>query len=396
MRKFFFEEKGRDKKSNARVGVIYTPHGKIETPAFVPVGTQATVKSLTNQELEEIGVQVFFVNTYHLYLRPGVEAIKKFGGIHKFCAWKKPLISDSGGFQVFSLGRQNSRFQKVLAGGEQELPLVKIEEEGVVFKSHLDGSEHVFTPEKSIQIQAALGTDLAVAFDECTFYPASWDYSLSAMERTHRWAVRCLQEFEKIRGKTQQALYGVIQGGVYQDLRQKSAEFIANLPFAGVAIGGVSVGESKEEMRNVLDWVMPFLPPEKPRHLLGVGEIDDIFDLVEKGIDSFDCVMPTRLGRMGHVLVHSQKKNKKAWEVIDITKSIFAEEKTPLDRECSCFVCQNYSAGYIHHLFRTRELLGYRLATFHNLYFIENLVKEIRKAIEKGTFMEVRKKWLGD
>ncbi|PIU35234.1 tRNA guanosine(34) transglycosylase Tgt, partial [Candidatus Shapirobacteria bacterium CG07_land_8_20_14_0_80_39_18] len=332
MSKFNFEILGKDVKSDARAGVIHTVHGDIKTPSFVPVGTQATVKSMSNEDLQEIGVQVFFVNTYHLYLRPGLEAIEKGNGLHSFIGWGKPLMTDSAGFQIFSLGDVNRQRKLCLQGDPLEIPLVKISEEGVKFRSHLDGSEHLFTPEKSIEVQRILGADIMIAFDECCYYPATHDYAKKAMERTHRWALRCLERSSKFHleeipqggqvqssklGKSPQALYGVVQGGVFEDLRKESAKFISNLPFEGVAIGGVAVGESKKEMEKVLDWVVPLLPKEKPRHLLGVGEIDDIFTLVEKGIDSFDCVMPTRLGRMGHLLV--RKVENREWK-LDITK----------------------------------------------------------------------------
>ena len=305
MSKFNFEILGKDVKSDARAGVIHTVHGDIKTPSFVPVGTQATVKSMSNEDLQEIGVQVFFVNTYHLYLRPGLEAIEKGNGLHSFIGWGKPLMTDSAGFQIFSLGDVNRQRKLCLQGDPLEIPLVKISEEGVKFRSHLDGSGHLFTPEKSIEVQRILGADIMIAFDECCYYPATHDYAKKAMERTHRWALRCLAAKSKLQGKLseRQTLYGVVQGGVFEDLRRQSAKYISSLPFPGIAIGGVAVGESKKEMKDVLDRVVPLLPEEKTRHLLGVGEIDDIFTLVEKGIDSFDCVMPTRLGRMGHLLV---------------------------------------------------------------------------------------------
>jgi len=377
-RKFNFKITARDKKTQARVGIIYTAHGKIKTPAFVPVGTQASVKSLDNRDLAEIGSQLFFANTYHLYLRPGIEAIKRLGGLHSFTGWTKPLISDSAGFQVFSLNKK------------ENTSLVKIKEDGVSFRSHLDGSSHFFTPEKSIKVQIILGADIMIAFDECTFYPASHEYSLLAMERTHRWAVRSLKEAEKRHDV--QALYGVVQGGVYKDLRQNSAEYINGLPFEGTAIGGVSVGESKKEMVKVLDWTIPKLSPEKPRHLLGVGEISDIFELVQRGIDSFDCVMPTRLGRMGFCLTKIKKDGE---FLIDLNKSAFAFDEKPIEKDCKCFVCKSYCRAYLHHLFRTRELLAYRLASYHNLWFIERLVDNIREAIDRGEFLNLKKQWLG-
>jgi len=339
-------------------------------------------------------------------LRPGLEAIEKGNGLHSFIGWGKPLMTDSAGFQIFSLGDVNRQRKLCLQGDPLEIPLVKISEEGVKFRSHLDGSEHLFTPEKSIEVQRILGADIMIAFDECCYYPATHDYAKKAMKRTHRWALRCLERSSKFHleeipqggqvqssklGKSPQALYGVVQGGVFEDLRKESAKFISNLPFEGVAIGGVAVGESKKEMEKVLDWVVPLLPKEKPRHLLGVGEIDDIFTLVEKGIDSFDCVMPTRLGRMGHLLV--RKVENREWK-LDITKAMYASDKRPIDENCDCFVCRNYNRGYINHLFRAKELLAYRLCTFHNLFFLENLMREIRTAIKEEKLDQVKKKWL--
>ena len=385
MDKFSFKIKAVDKKTGARLGVIHTAHGDIQTPAFVPVGTQATVKSVSNEDLGNIGTQIFFVNTYHLYLRPGLEIIKKFNGLHNFIGWNKPIITYSAGFQIFSLGDVNRTRRLRLRSEILETALVRINDAGVFFRSHLDGSEHLFTPEKSIEAQRILGSDLTIAFDECTYYPATHDYANLAMGRTHRWALRCLATAQSKTSK-EQALYGVIQGGVFKDLRQASVKYIASLPFEGIAIGGVSVGESKEEMKDVLGWVTPLLPEEKPRHLLGVGEIDDIFTLIERGIDSFDCVMPSRLARMGNLLVKNM--------TIDIMKGQYAEDKNPIDKECECFVCKNYHRAYLNHLFKTHELLAYRLATFHNLFFMENLTKEIRNSIKKGSFLELKTKWL--
>ncbi len=398
MSDFSFEVTSKDKKTKARTGTLHTGHGVVETPAFVPVGTQATVKSLDNRDLQEIGTQIFFVNTYHMYLRPGLPVIKKFGGLHQFMGWNKPLMTDSAGFQIFSLGEVNRRRRARFCGTDIETPLVKINEDGVVFRSHLDGSEHIFTPEKSIEAQRILGADIMIAFDECAPYPVTHDYARQAMERTHRWALRCLNESGKLKAKPclpagrsedqRQALYGVVHGGVFEDLRRESAKFIGGLSFPGLAIGGVAVGESKKEMIEVLDWVMPLLPPEKPCHLLGVGEIDDIFELVERGVDSFDCVQPTRLGRMGHILVKKVKSYK-----IDITKAVYAADQSPLDPECQCWVCQNYTRGYLNHLFRAKELLAYRLASYHNLCFIEKLTQEIRESIKEGNFIKLKERW---
>ena len=406
MDKFSFRLLHQDKRTRARVGEIRTAHGVIQTPAFVPVGTQATVKSLTPEELDTLGVQLFFVNTYHIYLRPGIEVIKKFGGLHTFMHWDRPLITDSGGFQVFSLGKKKyvniaisesavldrekftRKMSKDEAQKEQVFPddyrpvgeLVKIDEDGVTFTSHWDGTTHRFTPEKSIEIQKALGADIILAFDDCTPYPVTHGQAARSLSRTHAWAVRSLEAHSG-----SQALYGVVQGSVYEDLRKESAQFIGAMDFDGIAIGGVSVGESKKEMVHVLDWVVPHLPDSKPRHLLGVGEIDDIFELIERGIDTFDCVQPTRLARMGKLMGKL---------TIDITKTQFAPDPRPIEEGCGCYACQNFTRSYIHHLFRVRELLGYRLATIHNLHFVNRLVEDIGEAIKDGRFLEMKKQWI--
>ena len=359
----------KDKKTKARVGEIHTPHGVIKTPAFVPVGTQASVKSLTPEEIRDSGTELFFVNTYHMYLRPGIDVIQKLGGIHKFMGWARPIITDSGGFQVFSLGRSD---------------LVKIFEEGVEFRSHWDGTKHLFTPELSMEWQCQLGSDIHIAFDDCTSYPVTHEKARTSMEQTHRWAKRSL---EAHKGFTKnQALYGSIQGSVFEDLRKESASFISSMDFDGIAIGGVAVGESKIETVHVLKWVVPLLPEGKPRHLLGGGDIDDIFELVEHGIDTFDCVQPTRLARTGRLL---HKKHD-----IDITKKIYALDSKPIEKDCGCYTCQNFSRAYIHHLFHVRELLAYRLATIHNIFFVQNLVGKIREAIVQGSFLELKRQWL--
>jgi len=379
---FKFEILHRDKKTKARLGKIKTDHGEIETPAFVAVGTAASVKSLTPQEISQTGTQIFFVNTFHLHFRPGEKVIKKLGGVHKFMNWNGPIISDSGGFQVFSLAR------------EKEINLVKISDRGVEFRSPWDGTKDFLTPEKSIAIQKDLGTDIILCLDDCTPYPVTHKKAEISLQRTHRWAQESLKAYKKLKSK--QALYGIVQGSVFEDLRTVSTEFISSLPFAGIAIGGVSVGESKKEMKKVLDWVVPLLPENKPRHLLGVGEIDDIFTLVKAGIDTFDCVMPTRLGRMGHILTKFQIPNSKFQNfTYDVTKTKFAEDKQPLDPQCDCYVCRNFTRAYICHLFRSKELLAYRLATYHNLYFVNKLVFQIRQAIKENRLEELEKEWLG-
>jgi queuine tRNA-ribosyltransferase len=301
-----------------------------------------------------------------MYLRPGIEVIKKAGGLHKFMHWKRPLITDSGGFQIFSLARRAS--------------LVKISDDGVEFQSHWDGTKHIFTPESSMKWQEELGSDIHIAFDDCTPYPVTHEKARKSTERTHRWAKRCLKAHKK------GALYGSIQGSVFEDLRNESAKFISGMDFDGIAIGGVSVGESKKEMENVLGWVTPLLPEDKPRHLLGVGEIDDIFTLIAYGIDTFDCVQPTRLARMGKLYErHSE---------VDITKSRFSDDFGSVEKDCTCYTCTHFSRAYIHHLFHVRELLGYRLATIHNLHFIYRLVDDIRQSILDNSFLELKRSWL--
>ncbi len=445
MAQFRYELLHKDMKTKARLGIVHTPHGDIETPAFVPVGTQGSVKSLSPDELKELGVDVFFVNTYHMYLRPGMDVIGKFGGLHKFIGWDGPLMTDSGGFQVFSLARQKyamplgsqknldpssvsfttdhnlSVHEKVKLDKISLLPaanpqLVKITDEGVEFRSHWDGTKHMFTPELSMDLQWQLGADMHIAFDDCPPYPVTYAQAKKSMERTHRWAKESLEAHQKfyatqhLRGvkiftsevnpNVYQALYGSIQGSTFEDLRKESAKFICSLNFDGIAIGGVAVGESKAEMINVLDWVTPLLLPDKPRHLLGVGEIDDIFALVERGMDTFDCVQPTRLARMGRLLVRrnnpiSQLSNDpiKRYE-LDINKKEFAQDAKPIDPACTCYTCQYFSRAYLRHLFRVRELLVYRLATIHNLHFVQQLMREIRHAITQGTLLELKNQWL--
>jgi len=390
---FKFEIVTKDKKSKARVGRIVTAHGIIETPAFVPVGTKGTVKGLTPQDLKEAEVQILFGNTYHLHLRPGEDIVKGFGGLAKFMSWHGPTITDSGGFQVFSLGQLKIKLTE--EGEGTEVKVVNIKDDGVAFRSHIDGSKHLFTPEISIEIQKKLGADLILAFDECAPHPSTHEYTKEAMERTHKWALRSLAASQ---GKQfypwKQALYGIIQGGIYKDLREESAKYISKLDFDGIAIGGVSVGESKKEMRQAIDWSYPFLPENKPRHLLGIGEIDDIFDVIERGMDTFDCVIPTRFGRYGIVFVGPPEGNIKNRFRLDINKTIYAKDESPISKDCLCYVCTNFTRGYIHHLFRAQELLAYRLASYHNMFFINNLVKQIRESILGENFQKMKQEWL--
>lgn len=360
-----FELLKESKDSMARIGKIKTPHGEIETPIFMPVGTIATVKAMTPEELKDIGSQIILSNTYHLYLKPGHELVKEAGGLHKFMNWDKPILTDSGGFQVFSLG-----------------DLRKIEEEGVEFRSHIDGSKHFISPEKSIEIQNALGSDIMMCFDECAPYPAEYDYVKHSMERTTRWAKRC-KDYHKDWDK--QGLFGIVQGGMYKDLRKQSAEELIELDFPGYAVGGLSVGEPRDLMCDVLEHTTPFLPKDKPRYLMGVGTPDYLFEAVIRGIDMADCVLPTRIGRNGTVLTSRGK--------LVIKNAKYKKDFSPLDPECDCYACKNYSRAYIRHLFNVNEILGARLATTHNLYFLIKLMENIRSAIKEDRILEYKREF---
>ncbi len=381
----FFEVKTRSGKSKARTGTIQTSHGSVSTPAFVPVGTKGTIKSLPQPFIKELNIQLSFVNTYHLVTHPGVEVLNKAGGIHNLAKYKIPLMSDSGGFQVFSLAQTAKR--KAHVRGDEEPLVVKISEDGVKFRSAWDGSLIEFTPEKAMDYQKAIGADLLMAFDECTYYPATHEYAQKAMKRTHEWLKRCIVHKKASLPQTQH-LYGIIQGATFEDLRIESAKFIATQNVEGVAIGGVSVGETKEEMRDQAKWVAPYLPEDKPVHLLGVGHVDDIIDLVRYGIDTFDCVEPTRVARMGSVyqlasILKHLEGDYDPYE-IDIQKGMFKTDMSPLDADCSCYVCKNYAKAYLHHLFKQKEILGYTLATYHNLAVMETLMAHIRIHVESG------------
>ncbi len=352
------------KRTKARLGRLHTPHGTVDTPAFMPVGTQATVKAMTPEELKEIGAQIILSNTYHLFLRPGHELVAEAGGLHKFMHWDRPILTDSGGFQVFSLG-----------------DLRKITEEGVQFRSHLDGSSLFLGPEQAMEIQMALGSDIAMAFDECTPYPSSYEYAKSSMERTTRWAERCL----KSQTRQDQAVFGIVQGGMYRDLREQSARDLSSLNFPGYAVGGLSVGEPKHMMYEVLDYTVPLLPAGKPRYLMGVGSPDCLIEGVMRGIDMFDCVLPTRIARNGTVMTSRGK--------LVIRNAEHARDMGPLDPQCDCYACRNYSRAYIRHLVKADEILGLRLTTIHNLYFLLQLMAEIRTAIEQDSLPEFRQEF---
>ncbi|HHW10082.1 MAG TPA: tRNA guanosine(34) transglycosylase Tgt [Firmicutes bacterium] len=355
-----FEVIRQSRECAARIGRLSTPHGEVETPVFMPVGTQATVKTATPEELAEMGAGIILGNTYHLYLRPGPEIIARAGGLHKFMNWPRPILTDSGGYQIFSLAE-----------------LRRLSEEGVEFKSHLDGSRHFLTPELVVKIQGELGSDIAMVLDECPPYPAEPGYIAASMARTTRWAARSLEALAAAR--SEQALFGIIQGGVYRHLREQHAREIAELGFPGLAIGGLSVGEPKETMYQVLDWVVPCLPPEKPRYLMGVGAPEDIFAAVARGVDMFDCVLPTRLARHGTVLTGRGR--------LTVRNAAYAADFSPLDEECGCYVCRNYTRAYIRHLLHAGEILGLRLTTWHNLHYMLDLMRKIRESIAAGTFI---------
>jgi queuine tRNA-ribosyltransferase len=349
-----------DKHTKARAGIIHTPHGTIETPVFMPVGTRATVKAMTPDELKQLGAQIILSNTYHLYLRPGHDLIKAAGGIHSFMNWDKPLLTDSGGFQVFSLSEMR-----------------KISDKGVEFRSIIDGSSHFFTPEKVMEIEEAIGADIIMVLDECVAYPSSKDDAHSAVVRSYEWAKRCKEAH-----KTDQALFGIVQGSTYEDLRKKSAELTVSLDFPGYAIGGLSVGESTVEMLEVLDYTVPVLPEDKPRYVMGLGDPFGLVESVSRGVDMFDCVLPTRVARNGMAITSTGNLNMK--------NAKFADDFTSLDPNHDCYTCKNYSRAYIRHLVKSQEILAARLLTWHNLAYLVDMMRGAREAILEDRFAEFR------
>ncbi len=351
--------------SAARAGELVTPHGRVLTPVFTPVGSQGTVKTLTPEEIRSAGASLVLANTYHLYLRPGIEVIERLGGIHRFMAWNGPILSDSGGYQIFSLS-----------------PLCRVTDDGVTFRSHIDGSEHFLTPELVIHYQEALGADIIMVLDECPAYEESYEKIEQALMRTHRWAGRCRQAHQR----DDQALYAIVQGGVYPELRRRSAEYLTSLDFAGYALGGLSIGEPKEVTFTVVAETVPFLPEHKPRYLMGVGSPEDIVAGVDRGIDIFDSALPTRVARNGALFTWQGRCN--------IHNAAFRQMDQPLVADCDCYTCRTFSAAYLHHLFKCQELLAYRLATIHNLSFINSLMRKIREAILEGTFSRFRDDFL--
>ena len=351
-------------ETRARRGTVHLNHGEVQTPAFMPVGTYGTVKGMLPRDIEAIGADIILGNTFHLWLRPGTDIIDKFGGLHKFMHWNKPILTDSGGFQVFSLGAMR-----------------KITEEGVNFKSPIDGAKVFLSPEKSMQIQYSLNSDIVMQFDECTPYPATHDEAKKSLELSLRWGQRCVDEHNKL-GSTN-ALFGIIQGSMYADLRQQSLEGLLEIGFDGYAIGGLSVGEPKEEMIDVLDYLPDDMPADKPRYLMGVGKPEDLVEGVRRGVDMFDCVMPTRNARNGHYFVTGNADNV---GVVRIRNSQYREDEGALDPECDCYTCQNFSRAYLYHLNKCKEMLGAQLATIHNLRYYQRLMAGIREAIEQDTF----------
>lgn len=350
------------KQTGARRGRLHTPHGTIETPIFMPVGTLATVKAMSPEELKEMDAQIILSNTYHLFLRPGHQIVEKAGGLHSFMNWDRPILTDSGGFQVFSLSN-----------------LRKIEEEGVHFRSHLSGAKLFIGPEVAMEIQNALGADIIMAFDECAPYPAEHEYVKRSLERTTRWLERCMNAHKR---PQDQALFGIVQGGMYRDLREQSAKEIVGFDLPGYAIGGLSVGEPKAIMDEVLEYTVPFLPESKPRYLMGVGSPDALIDGAIRGIDMFDCVLPTRIARNGTCMTSQGR--------LVIRNAKFKEDFTPLDPECDCYTCRNYTKAYIRHLFNADEIFGLRLTSYHNLHFLLRLMENVREAIMEDRLMDYR------
>lgn len=391
------------KNGLARVGEIHTEHGVIKTPAFIPVGTKATVKSITPEQIQSIGAQAVLANTYHLYLEPGDEIVKKAGGIQAFMNWHGPTITDSGGFQVFSLGAAfGYSISKITKGNEDEIMLpyeqevadgkkrsnagkARIDENGVTFRSHIDGSVHYFTPEKAIKIQHNIGADIIFAFDECTSPMEGEHYQKRSLDRTHRWAKRCIDYHKSKDNSERQALYAVVQGGRFEHLRKESAQFLAELDFDGFGIGG---SFAKEDMSSGVLWTNQNLPKEKPRHLLGIGEVEDLFMGVENGCDTFDCVAATRIARNGQVYTTEGKVN--------LMNERFKEDFSPIDADCDCYTCKNFTNAYLSHLFRGKEMLAATLATIHNLRFIVRLVDQMREALLDDTFEQFKNDYLAN
>jgi queuine tRNA-ribosyltransferase len=367
---------------SARAGVLVTPHGDVRTPAFVPLATSATVKSLHSAEVAELGYDMVLGNTFHLFIRPGHEHIAHMGGLHEFMAWRRPIITDSGGFQVFSMGHGSVADEIKGRRGQRESRILSIDEEGVRFQSYADGSEKFMGPETSMEVQAALGSDIALAFDECTPFHVDRDYTARSTERTHRWLDRCV-DWQRTHAPHGQLLFGIVQGGVYEDLRLESAERVATSDVDGVAVGG-SLGQEKAQMQEVVEWALRPVREEQPRHLLGIGDVDDIVHAVGVGIDTFDCATPTRLGRHGTALVPEPDAR---WRV-DLKKPEWRDSREPIAEGCPCPACRDHTRGYLHYLSRATELTAARLITLHNLTFMALLMEQIREAIAAGAYAD--------
>lgn len=352
----------KDERTGARAGIIHTPHGSFPTPIFMPVGTQASVKGVSPDELHDLGAGIILSNTYHLFLRPGMDLIREAGGLHKFMHWDGAILTDSGGFQVFSLG-----------------DLRKITEEGVTFRSHIDGSKKFLSPEVSMEVQMALGSDIVMAFDECVPYPADYNYAKQSTERTIRWLQRCKEAMTA----PNQGLFGIVQGGMHKELREWSARETTAMDLPGYAVGGLSVGEPKELMYEMLEYSTSLLPQDKPRYLMGVGTPDCLLEGVARGVDMFDCVFPTRVARNGMAMTHTGR--------LTVRNAKYAHDFHPIEEGCQCYTCRNYSRAYIRHLFKAEELLAYRLVSIHNLYFLLQFMRDMRQSIFDGTFREFRK-----
>lgn len=365
MSKIWFELIHEDKKTKARYGILHTPHGDVETPMFMPVGTLATVKYISPEELYDMGTGVILANTYHLWLRPGENVVEFNGGLQKFMNYKGPMLTDSGGFQVFSLAENR-----------------KIKEEGVYFKNHLNGDKLFLSPEKSIEIQNKLGADIIMSFDECAPYPCTYQYMKNSVERTLRWAERGLNAHQR---KEDQALFGIVQGGDFEDLRRMCAETLAAMPFDGYSIGGTSVGEDKETMKRMIDYSIPYLPIDKPRYLMGVGSYDSILEGVLRGVDMFDCVLPTRIARHGALMTSKGRLN------IRDKKNEY--DLRPIDEECDCYTCKNYTRSYLRHLYKCEEGFGKRLLSIHNIRFLVRIMEQVREAIKEDRFLEFKEEF---
>ena len=384
-------------KSRARLGRLTTPHGTIETPAFIFCATKGAIKGAFPEDMKKAGTQIILSNTYHMMLQPGSELVEKMGGLHRFIGWQGPMLTDSGGFQIFSLGH-GSVANEIMGKRMNHRPktMLKITEEGAHFRSYIDGRKILLTPERSIEIQHQLGADLIVVLDECTPFHVDKSYTERSINMSHRWALRSLAEFQR-RDTGAQALYGIIQGGVYEDLRKQGANFVNDHPFFGHAVGG-SLGNIKEQMHGIVEMTMSMLRPERPVHLLGIGGIGDIFNGVVQGIDTFDCVHPTRLARHGGALVkatHWQRYDGKGGEHLNIKNKIYREDNRPIDETCGCTTCQTFSRAYLHHLLRAQEMLALQAITLHNVYFMNQLLAAIRIAIQQDQLDECRKEWAG-